>query len=346
MLVTTYCHAKFVREALESLRQQTSQDFETIITDDASPDGTADVIQAWLDETGFPARFIRNPRNRGICANRNTAIGAASGRYICSLSGDDAYLPDRIATQLAQFDSLGDDVAALYGDATLIDEAGQDLGVNFLHHQLQGEALPADLVAHLACRGNFIPAPAVMVRRSALVSVGLYDESLIYEDLDMWLRLAQRYRFVHRQGAVMRYRVVASSLSHAPQKRPAMLASEFRILAKCRKSRPDLYAGITDRMWELACRLTLAGHDRLARPLMTEIARSRTQLRRRLLALSVSLTGNGAVFRRLSGLYRQFRGGGGVSEVLRPPTPTPNRGGGGQRRREQPKRRRLGHGQI
>ena len=66
VLVTTYRHAPFVEEALDSLLAQTSRDFETIITDDASGDGTAEVVQHWLERTGFPARFIRNETNRGL----------------------------------------------------------------------------------------------------------------------------------------------------------------------------------------------------------------------------------------------------------------------------------------
>ena len=74
VLVTSYNQARYVEQALDSLRQQTSPDFEVIITDDASTDGSADVIDGWLARTGYPAQFIRNPVNRGICANRNTAL--------------------------------------------------------------------------------------------------------------------------------------------------------------------------------------------------------------------------------------------------------------------------------
>ena len=73
VLVTTFNHSAYVEEALESLRRQTSRDFETIITDDASADGCADVIEAWLARTGFPAQFVRNPVNRGICASLNAS---------------------------------------------------------------------------------------------------------------------------------------------------------------------------------------------------------------------------------------------------------------------------------
>jgi glycosyltransferase involved in cell wall biosynthesis len=96
VFVTCYNQARYVEQALDSLLHQTSPDFEVIITDDASTDGSADIIEAWLARTGYPAQFIRNRINRGICANRNTALARSSGPFVCSLSGDDCYEQDRI----------------------------------------------------------------------------------------------------------------------------------------------------------------------------------------------------------------------------------------------------------
>ena len=121
VLVTTFNHARYVEGALESLRQQTSRDFEVIITDDASADGCADIIAAWLSRTGFAAQLIRNPVNRGICANRNAALARASGTFVCSLSGDDAYEPERIERQLQCFVGQPDDVCAVYSDMSVVD---------------------------------------------------------------------------------------------------------------------------------------------------------------------------------------------------------------------------------
>ena len=103
VISTAFNHARYVEEALESLRRQKLTDFELIITDDASTDGCADVIEAWLDRTGFPAKFIRNKVNRGICACRNTALAQASGTFLCALPGDDVYEPDYLERQLRCF---------------------------------------------------------------------------------------------------------------------------------------------------------------------------------------------------------------------------------------------------
>jgi glycosyltransferase involved in cell wall biosynthesis len=230
VLVTTYNHAPFVRESLDSLASQSFRDFEIIITDDASTDGTPDLIQRWLDETGTPAHFFRNPLNRGICANRNTALSIARGEFLCSLSGDDAYEPERIARQLECFAHQPPDVAVVYSDMRMVDTRGRALEISFLDYHLGKEPAPENRVFHRLLRGCFMPAPAVMVRRACLNEVGSYDETLSHEDYDMWLRLSALFRFCFLPGCLVRYRVLFSSMSHSPVFRPAILRSNLRVL--------------------------------------------------------------------------------------------------------------------
>jgi len=230
VLVTTYNHAPFVRESLDSLTTQSFRDFEIIITDDASTDGTPDLIQRWLDDTGTPAHFFRNPVNRGICANRNTALSIARGEFLCSLSGDDAYEPERIARQLECFAHQPPDVAVVYSDMRMVDARGRPLDISFLEYQLGKEPAPENHVFHRLLRGSFLPAPAVMVRRASLNEVGSYDETLSHEDYDMWLRLSALFRFCFLPGCLVRYRVLLTSMSHSPVFRTAMLTSALRVL--------------------------------------------------------------------------------------------------------------------
>jgi GT2 family glycosyltransferase len=262
VLVTTYNHAPFVRECLASLAAQTTRDFEIIITDDASSDGTAKIIQQWLDETGTVATFVRNETNRGICANRNAALDLAKGRFVCSLSGDDAYEPDRIACQVAYFERQPPDVAVVYSDMRMIDAHGRDLGLTFLDHVLGREPAPEAEVFSRLLSGSFMPSPAAMIRRTALDQVGPYDESLFYEDYDMWLRLSARFRFRHLPRCLVRYRVLPTSMSHSLASRPAMMASTARILQSWRGKVGPLES---DLQWRIGLRQILQFEDREAR---------------------------------------------------------------------------------
>ncbi|HEV7407711.1 MAG TPA: glycosyltransferase [Bradyrhizobium sp.] len=241
VLVTTYNQARYVEEALDSLRRQTSREFEVIITDDASTDGSADVIAAWLGRTGYPAQFIRNENNRGICANRNAALARSSGSFVCSLSGDDCYEPDRIERQLACFLAQPESVGAVYSDMSVVDAEGRTARRSYLDYQLGGAAAPhGDLFVRIMA-GNFLPAPAVMLRRSAIADVGGYDESLFYEDFDMWLRLSFRFHFTYLPGRLVRYRAHESSMSRDRSNQPLMNKTRTRILTKW------LNAGLNDK---------------------------------------------------------------------------------------------------
>jgi glycosyltransferase involved in cell wall biosynthesis len=309
VLVTSYNHARYVEEALDSLRRQTSRDFEIIITDDASSDDSAEVIEAWLARTGCSAQFIRNQANRGICANRNAALTRASGTFVCSLSGDDSYEPDRIERQLACFLAQPERVAAVYTDMLVVDTEGRPSGRSFLNVMLNGAAPPQGELFARILAGNFLPAPAVMVRRSAIAAVGGYDESLFYEDLDMWLRLSFRFHFVYLPGLLVRYRNHESSMSNSPSSRPLMHRSYSQILRKW------LDAGLDDATHRLLLdellrngAMQLAIQDGAgARETFNTILDADVRPERRLLARAGMLPGAGASARALRPFYRGYR---------------------------------------
>jgi glycosyltransferase involved in cell wall biosynthesis len=315
VLVTTYNHARYVDEALESLRAQTSRDFEVIITDDASPDGTADVIAAWLARTGFPAQFIRNAENRGICANRNAALARTSGAFVCSLSGDDAYEPDRVERQLAAFLQQPERVAVVYSDAFIVDAEGRDRGVSYLSWQIPDEPPPSGRLFERFVRSCFVCAPAAMMRRSAIEAVGGYDEALVYEDYDMFLRLSYRFDFAYLPGRLVRWRELPSSLSHSRQGRAAMRASDIRILGRWVGVGLDEETEkvILDKLWANGKLELYWRRNESARASFAAAVVPGTRLDRRLIAQLVRLPGGCETVRSLGLLARRLRG--------RPPLP-------------------------
>jgi glycosyltransferase involved in cell wall biosynthesis len=309
VFVTTYNHARYVEQALDSLRRQTSPDFEVIITDDASTDGSADVIAAWLARTGYPAQFIRNPVNRGICANRNTALARSSGAFVCSLSGDDCYEPSRIERQLESFLAQPEHVAAVYSDMLIVDSEGRPRDRSHLDSALEGAVPPqGDLFARILA-GNFLPAPAVMVRRSAIAAVGGYDESLFYEDLDMWLRLSVRFHFVYVPGLLVRCRRHKSSMSNSLSYVPLMLRSRSRILQKWLNARLDgnTHRLLLNKLLRIGLQQRLLVQDSAAaQETFNSILAADAPPAQRLLARLGTLPGASAV-RALLPLYRRGR---------------------------------------
>ena len=304
VLVTTYQHRDFVEEALESLRAQTWSDFEVIITDDASTDGTADVVQAWLDRTGFPATFIRNPTNRGICANRNQALARARGELVCSLSGDDAYAPDRLAVQVAALRSLPDDVAGVYGDMSLVDGRGEPLPGTFMAGRVPPEG--RELFRHLLLERNPVPTPAVMVRRACLDAVGPYDERLSVEDYQMWLRLTERFELRRIPGTFVRYRSHPSSLSQDPAHHARRRASTSLMLTDW-IGRTPWDRELLDRLWTLGLGQLRRGEDAGARRTLRTVARHAPDVRRRAVAGVAALPLGPPALRRAAALARTVR---------------------------------------
>lgn len=222
VIALCYNHERFLRECLDSIAKQTFQDFELIITDDASRDGSVALIEQWIAEHRPGTIFIRNAQNRGICATLNLAIRRASGRFISMVATDDAWLPHKVEAQLAAAREVDSQTAVVYSDAAVMDENGAPIDETFLARHGHREASPpsGNIFPALA-EGNFIPALSTLIRRDALIAVGGYDERLSYEDYDMWLRLAGAgYGFHFLPGTPARYRLVRSSMTNTVFIRP------------------------------------------------------------------------------------------------------------------------------
>ena len=97
VVAVCYNQARFVVEGLESIRCQTYPNLQLILVDDASSDGSASVIQDWLDRTDTVATFVRHTENQGVCRSRNDAFAHVEGDYVAATSVDDVWLPEHLA---------------------------------------------------------------------------------------------------------------------------------------------------------------------------------------------------------------------------------------------------------
>ena len=97
ILIPAYNSEKTIRRAIESALRQTFQDFELIIVDDGSQDGTLEVIKTIVDPR---IRVVRHAKNSGEAEARNTAIRSALGRYLAFLDSDDEWLPEKLSRQM------------------------------------------------------------------------------------------------------------------------------------------------------------------------------------------------------------------------------------------------------
>ena len=219
MIVLCYNQAQFVVETLESVKAQTYKPTQLIIFDDCSSDDSVAVIEKWLLENDVECIFIRHERNQGICKSLNQALSHAIGKYISMIASDDIWLPDKIATQVEIMESQPDQVGVVYSDAFRIDEDGNVLPDKFIPADRRLPEMPQGQILNTLLEGNFIPGMATLIRRSCFDKVGPYDESLRWEDWDMWMRIARDYHFAYSPVPSARYRVHPKSVSHSNRNR-------------------------------------------------------------------------------------------------------------------------------
>ena len=232
ILVACYNQARYVAECLNSVLHQTYENVELIIIDDCSQDDSASEIQQWLVANNFAATFFGQRENQGICKTFNAALQRAKGKYICVLAADDVYRPEKLDDQVRIMESLPPKVGVVYSDAWQMDVDGNPLAEKFIEAHRRFETIPAGYLFPVLLEGNFIPAPATMIRRECFETVGPYDEALIYEDFDMWLRIARHYDFAFSPTISARYRIVPGSITRAVLREGTALESDFRICEK------------------------------------------------------------------------------------------------------------------
>jgi glycosyltransferase involved in cell wall biosynthesis len=300
VIATCFNHERFVVECLEGIRAQTYPSIELVVTDDCSSDGSVALIREWLRETGTTCTLIVHEENQGVCRTRNEALSHAHGKYVSSISTDDVWLPDKLADQVEQMEKLPHSVGVAYGDAQRMDADGRPLPKTFIEEIGTVPRPPQGDLYETLLERNFIPAGTTLVRRECYETVGAYDESLIYEDWDMWLRIARRYEFVFTPKMSTRYRVHAESLSH-------MLTNRF---AGAQWWEADMNISLKhlgfSRAWDsfLWDRIARAAY-RLNHPARLEYARANLRARREIRALALyALCRAGIPYRRIAPMKR------------------------------------------
>ncbi len=179
------CHnaEKTVSRALESVFAQNYPDLEIVAVDDGSTDATAEILKTHMHRG---LRLIRTDGVRGAAGARNMGVRATRSDYIAFLDADDEWLPGKLIQQ-ADVIEAEPRMTFVACRSRFVDLEGQ------LIEDLYNRAAPASgaeawrtLLAY-----NFVATPAVLLRRSAFVRIGGFDETLpIAEDQDLWIRLA------------------------------------------------------------------------------------------------------------------------------------------------------------
>ena len=209
VLMPVYNVEEYVAQAIESILAQTFGDFELIFIDDGSTDASLKILEAYAAKD----KRIRltSRENQGISRTRNELLAKAKGKFIAVMDSDDIALPDRFARQI-EFLQRESDVVCVGGARELIDEKGRLL--TYIEDPEHNDQIQQLLLAGHCC----ICQSSAMIRRSALLKVGGYDESMHpAEDLDLWLRLGEVGKLANLKDKVVKYRLHQNSASEQNQ---------------------------------------------------------------------------------------------------------------------------------
>lgn len=203
VILPVYNGEKYVREAVESVLDQTFPDFELIIIDDGSTDATSEILDRFSDSR---IARLRNEKNFGLVGSLNKGLGESRGEFIARMDADDVSLPERFEKQVAYL--VAHPEIGVLGTAILqTDNRGQGIAAVVLpetHEAILREMLSGLAVAH----------PTVMARRQVVLAAGGYNPNFgDAEDTELWSRLIFRTRFANLSQVLHRHRLHNQSVT-------------------------------------------------------------------------------------------------------------------------------------
>jgi glycosyltransferase involved in cell wall biosynthesis len=195
VIIPTYNRLPMLTEAIHSVLKQDFEDFELIVVDDGSTDGTIEEIRKF----GGRVRLLQHPENRGVSAARNKGFLHAKGKYIAFLDSDDLWVKGKLKIQVTFLDD-NPHYPLCYTDEIWI-RRGKRVNPMVKHAKYSGwifeKCLPLCIIS---------PSSAMM-RKTLFSKVGLFDEALpVCEDYDFWLRISARFPifFINRKLIIKR----------------------------------------------------------------------------------------------------------------------------------------------
>lgn len=239
VILTSFNHGKYIREAIDSVLNQTFTDFELIILDDCSFDNSWSLINQCSDPR---IKAFHNEVNKGPVEGINRAISeVASGEYIAIHHSDDVWEHDKVEKQVAYLDAHPN-IGAVFGNALAIGEDSSPMAdENHFYSKIfdQPNRTRHEWLRFFLSRGNALCHPSVLIRKQCYVDCGPYRDKLAQlPDLDMWMRLCLKYEIHVLTEKLVRFRVrdnEANASASRPDSRIRHAYEFYKLLSNYRK---------------------------------------------------------------------------------------------------------------
>lgn len=226
VVMSVYNGERFLKSAIESILNQTFEDFEFIIVNDGSTDQTEIMLNSYSDKR---IKIIRQ-QNTGLTKALNTGLSIARGQFVARMDADDLCSNDRFDKQISILKN-NPNVGIVGTFARYIDLAGKDLGFTLFPID------SLDVNKYLREKGNCFVHGSMMMRRQALIDIGFYDEFFKYaQDYDMLLRMITKFKVVNIPKYLYSLRIQTDSITNKNYKSQCVYAK----LAKLRFSQKVL----------------------------------------------------------------------------------------------------------
>lgn len=192
---------KYIVEAIESILAQTYKNYELVAVNDGSTDRTCEILHQYQDR--LELRYVRHPVNKGIAVSVNDGIRNSTGEYITFLDHDDIWFPYMLETQVENLES-DPKFGMVHSDFQTIDAGGTVIEESVAH--CRDRKRPSGDVFRELFMDSFIAASSVLIRKECFDRLGGFDESLVWGDYHLWLRIARHYRIGYVPKVLTKYR--------------------------------------------------------------------------------------------------------------------------------------------
>ena len=257
--VAVYNGSKYIIDTLNSIVKQNYSNFELIIIDDCSTDGSFKIINQWaIGKVGIS--LSKNEKNLGVVKVCNKLLEQAKGHYLQFFSQDDIMLPNKITDQIKIFET-NKDCSMIFSDVSTIDADGNLLHKSYFKYQnvVLDKIYLNDITKYLL-RFNFIPATSALLKTSVIKQLGGFDESLHFEDLDMWLRISISHKIYYHDEITVLYRNHSESQMNSLKTRITVNESLLQCLEKYRNINKEWNVEINKNIFKYTPQLIKFNH--------------------------------------------------------------------------------------
>lgn len=228
VILPTYNRAEMMIKAARSVLSQTYTNIELVIVDDHSTDDTETLAKSIDDKR---VRYLRNETNMGANHTRNRGILNSHGEFLALVDDDDLWLPEKIKRQIELFQSSPENVGLVY--------CGFRVQTGNGHVLMDVKPEHRGSVHDILLRKNILGSPTPVIRRTAFLSAGMFDESMNNcQDWDLWIRISKSHNFDYVDEILAMFTVHGSQKSQSIENK---IRARLRLIEKnaeeleCRK---------------------------------------------------------------------------------------------------------------